>query len=412
MRAVVDAFADITDTELDRPAPDGGWTAREIAHHLPESETNGFVRLRRLIAEDEPEIVPYDQDEYARRNHYDRPIESSLAVLDAVGASSLELLEALTPAEWERCGQHTDSGRYSVDDWLGVYARHPHDHAGQIRRARGWERQLEVAGGSLFIQQEGVGLPLLLLHAGIVDARAWDALVPLLTSTGHRVVRYDRRGFGRSQTRDVAYSNRADVLAVLDALEVERAVIVGNSQGGQIAIDTAIEFPERVAGVVTIGANIGGYEPDITPEETALFEEMDRLQDARDVSGIVALDLALWVDGQGQGPDRVSAHVRDAMAGMDRDIWEPVRTEGRPIPLDPRAAGRLSEPAAPVLAIAGTLDVSDVWMTAQYLAANAPDARAVLLPNVAHMIAMETPEEIARLVAGFVVALPMLLAGH
>ena len=412
MRAVLDALADISDTALDRPVPDGGWTAREIAHHLAESETNGFARLRRLIAEDGPLIVPYDQDEYARHNHYDRPIGASLAVLDAVRASSMELLEALTPAEWERSGQHTDSGRYSVDDWLGVYARHPHEHAGQIRRARGWERQLEVPGGSLFIQQEGVGVSLVLLHAGIVDARAWDALVPLLTSTGHRVIRYDRRGFGRSLTQDVAYSNRADMLAVLDALEVERAVIVGNSQGGQIAVDTAIEFPERVAGVVTIGASLGGYEPDITPEETALFEEMDRLQDARDVSAIVTLDLSVWVDGQGQGPDRVPAHVREAVAAMDRGIWEPTRIEGQPVPLEPRAAERLSELAAPVLAIAGTLDVSDVWMTAQYLAANAPDARAVLLPNVAHMIAMETPEEIARLVAGFVAALPMPRAGR
>ncbi|MCY7419299.1 MAG: DinB family protein [Chloroflexi bacterium] len=137
IRAVLDALADIADIELDRPAPDGGWTAREIAHHLAESETNGFVRLRRLIAEDEPLIAPYDQDEYARRNHYGRPIGSSLAVLDAVRASSLELLAALTPAEWARSGQRTDSGRYSVDDWLSVYAQHPHDHAGQIRRSRG-----------------------------------------------------------------------------------------------------------------------------------------------------------------------------------------------------------------------------------------------------------------------------------
>ena len=85
-RAVLDALADITDAELDRPAPDGGWTAREVAHHLADSETNGFIRLRRLIAEDDPVIVAYDQDEYARRIHYDRPIASSLAVLAAVRA--------------------------------------------------------------------------------------------------------------------------------------------------------------------------------------------------------------------------------------------------------------------------------------------------------------------------------------
>ena len=134
--AVEEAVADITDEELDRPGPDGGWSARQVAHHLADSEATAFVRLRRLIAEDEPVIVGYDEPEYARRLHYERPIGSSLAVLRAVRAASLELLESLTPAEWERGGTHTESGPYSVDDWLRIYASHSHDHAAQIRAAR------------------------------------------------------------------------------------------------------------------------------------------------------------------------------------------------------------------------------------------------------------------------------------
>jgi hypothetical protein len=134
--AVEEAVAEITEEELDRPGPDGGWSARQVAHHLADSEATAFVRLRRLIAEDEPVIVGYDEPEYARRLHYERPIGSSLAVLRAVRAASLELLESLTPAEWERRGTHTESGPYSVDDWLRIYASHSHDHADQIREAR------------------------------------------------------------------------------------------------------------------------------------------------------------------------------------------------------------------------------------------------------------------------------------
>ena len=134
--AVEDALADITDDELDHPGPDGGWSARQVAHHLADSEATAFVRLRRLIAEDEPTIVGYDEPEYARRLHYERPVGSSLAVLAAVRAASLELLESLTPAEWDRRGTHTESGPYSVDDWLRIYASHSHDHAAQIRIAR------------------------------------------------------------------------------------------------------------------------------------------------------------------------------------------------------------------------------------------------------------------------------------
>jgi hypothetical protein len=134
--AVERALEGVTDDELDRPGPDGGWSARQVTHHLADSEARAFVRLRRLIAEDEPVILGYDEPEYARRLHYDRPIGSSLGVLRTVREASLELLEALNPDEWERSGTHSESGAYSVDQWLRIYAGHSHDHAAQIRNAR------------------------------------------------------------------------------------------------------------------------------------------------------------------------------------------------------------------------------------------------------------------------------------
>jgi hypothetical protein len=132
---VVDALSGLTDEDLDR-TPEGGWSARMVAHHLADSEATAYVRLRRLLAEDKPLIQGYDEAEFARRLHYDRPIEPSLAVLRSVREASLQLLGSLTPAEWERSGRHSDSGAYSVDDWLRIYANHSHDHADQIRRAR------------------------------------------------------------------------------------------------------------------------------------------------------------------------------------------------------------------------------------------------------------------------------------
>ena len=133
---VTDALAGATDADLDRRPPSGEWTAREIAHHVADSETMAYIRLRRLVAEDDPLIAGYDEPEWARRLHYDRPIEASLATVRAVRAASLELLRALTPDEWARTGTHSDSGAYSVDRWLAIYAEHSHEHADQIRRAR------------------------------------------------------------------------------------------------------------------------------------------------------------------------------------------------------------------------------------------------------------------------------------
>jgi len=132
--AVEQTVDGLTDDDLDRADPRGGWTPREVVHHLADSEATAYVRLRKLIAEDEPIIQSYDEPGFARRLHYDRPIDSSLAVLKAVRAASLELLESLTPAEWDRRGTHAESGPYAVDDWLRIYAGHSHDHAAQIRQ--------------------------------------------------------------------------------------------------------------------------------------------------------------------------------------------------------------------------------------------------------------------------------------
>lgn len=259
-------------------------------------------------------------------------------------------------------------------------------------------RLVQVPGGRLHAIEEGAGPPVVLLHAGIADLRAWDALVPLLVAAGFRTVRYDQRGFGRSETDAVEVSHRADVIAVLDAFGIGRACLVGNSRGGQIAIDTAVEFPDRVAALITLGAGLGGFEPDVTPAEMARFEQAEAIEEAGDPDAIAAFDVGLWGDGPGQPPGRLRADLRETLLGMARAAAEPAREHGTPIPLMPRAATRLDALTMPVLAIAGALDVSDTIATAEHLAASVARGRSVVIPGVAHMIAMEAPERVAELI--------------
>ena len=135
-RVVTEALVGATDEELDaHPAP-GKWSAREIVHHLADSEMTSAVRLRLLVATDTPNIVGYDQDEFARRLHYDRPIAASVEAFKSARRTTAEILERMTDAEWAREGTHTEVGRYTVDRWLVIYAAHAHDHASQIRIAR------------------------------------------------------------------------------------------------------------------------------------------------------------------------------------------------------------------------------------------------------------------------------------
>ena len=135
-RVVAEALRGATDAELDaRPAP-GKWSARQIVHHLADSEMISVVRLRLLLAEEHAEIRAYDQDHYARVLHYDRPISSSMLAFEAARLSNAELLDRLSDAEWARLGAHPQHNPYDVQRWLEIYAAHAHKHADQIRRAR------------------------------------------------------------------------------------------------------------------------------------------------------------------------------------------------------------------------------------------------------------------------------------
>ena len=134
--AVKQALGGITEDELDRSA-DGDWTPRQIAHHLGDSEMMSAIRIRRLLAEPEPVIYGYDEKGFAERLTSDRPIEPSLEAMRWARETSAQLLERMTEQDWEIVGTHTESGRYTTEDWLKIYAAHAHEHADQIRRARG-----------------------------------------------------------------------------------------------------------------------------------------------------------------------------------------------------------------------------------------------------------------------------------
>ena len=135
-RVVAESFKGLRDEELDRSATDE-WTPRMIAHHLADSEMTSAIRLRRLIAEDNPVITGYDEVEFAKKLTTDRPIEPSLEAMRWARESTAQILERLTEEEWRRAGTHSESGPYSVEDWLTIYANHGHDHAKQIERSRG-----------------------------------------------------------------------------------------------------------------------------------------------------------------------------------------------------------------------------------------------------------------------------------
>lgn len=119
-----------------RPLP-GKWSAREIVQHLADSEMNSAIRLRKLLTEDSPQIQAYDQNLYADSLRYnERDHAPALEAFRGARSTTAQLLDAMTEDDWKREGTHSESGRYTAEDWLRIYASHAHDHAAQIRRLR------------------------------------------------------------------------------------------------------------------------------------------------------------------------------------------------------------------------------------------------------------------------------------
>ena len=265
---------------------------------------------------------------------------------------------------------------------------------------------IDVPGGRLRVVAEGDGPPILLVHSAIVDMRSWDAVVPPLVAAGYCVIRYDIRGYGASTAEDVDFSNRADVLAVLDSVGAGQAAVVGNSRGAMIALDTVLESPDRFVAFVWVGGGIGGFDGGATPDEMTLYEEGDALESAGDADGMADLDIRAWVDGIGQPPTRVPAAIREAVREMDRPLVEPGRVFGKPIPLDPPANERLGAIRVPTLSVVGALDSSGTRAAAARLGEAVPAARAITIPDVAHLIGMEVPAELAALIVEFLAPLP------
>ena len=134
---IVSALAGFPPDQLAAHPLPGKWSAAEIVHHLADSEMQSAIRLRRLLAEPHPVIQGYDQDAWAQALRYgERPIGPALDAFRTARATTVQLLESMSEADWRRHGWHTESGAYHAERWLEIYAEHAHGHAGQIRRLR------------------------------------------------------------------------------------------------------------------------------------------------------------------------------------------------------------------------------------------------------------------------------------
>ena len=255
--------------------------------------------------------------------------------------------------------------------------------------------EVPVNGATLCGEQAGSGSSVVLLHAGICDRRMFDAAFAALAES-FRVVRFDQRGIGESvrdsSAGNVPFRYHEDLLAVLDALGIRRASLVGCSFGGRVALDLALTAPGRVDRLVLVGSRPGGAEPVEDPEADRLAAQIDAAFAAGDFARANALEAGLFVNGPRRDPGRVDPAIRDFVVAMNLPSFTSGWYGEGSVPLDPPAAGRLTEVRAPTLIVVGDHDARGELVSAEEMGKQIPNARVVHFADCSHLPSLEQPD--------------------
>jgi pimeloyl-ACP methyl ester carboxylesterase len=253
-----------------------------------------------------------------------------------------------------------------------------------------------VDGGSLYYETLGRGAPVILLHGGFGDRRMWDAQMEPL-SQAFRVIRYDHRGFGKSSAPDQPYSPVADLVALMEHLELKRANLVGNSMGGTLALDFALLQPNLTGAVVVVASTAGGYP--VSEEDIKNVNEV--LGVAKDKGTSAAVPL--WLRHPMVGLASRHPTAGPLLRTMVEDNQKMFLAEHWPQePMTPPAYERLAGLNANVLFIVGDQDVASVRNGAEASAARIKKSKVVTIKDADHLPQMEHPEAVNKLLVEYI----------
>jgi 3-oxoadipate enol-lactonase len=254
---------------------------------------------------------------------------------------------------------------------------------------------LDVGDSKIYYETRGSGPAIVLLHDGLLSAVTWDGIWEPLASR-HEVIRYDRRGYGRSDLPTKSYSSTEDLLKLLTHLKRQHAVIVGSSSGGALAIDFAIAHPQMVDGLFLIGPVLHGlpYTPSFLERGARNNEPMQR-DDIRGVAKNWSEDRFL-ISGPNEGARRKI--YEQLVANSEKLKFDNHFEES----LSPPASKRLSEVKAPTLILAGEADIADVRAHCAAINAGIRESTQEVIKDAGHLIQLEKPSEVARKIENFV----------
>ena len=264
---------------------------------------------------------------------------------------------------------------------------------------------VQVDNARLYYETAGEGVPLVMIHAGVADSRQWNNEFAFF-ARDYRVVRYDMRGYGKSEPVDGEYNSLDDLVTILNTLGIhEPVVVMGCSMGGGLAMDFALTHPSRVRALIMVGSAPSGLELDVP--SPAKFAEAEKAFEAGDLDLVCEIETQIWFDGTGRTPEQVNQAMRKLLYEMNRQaLAHEVKQLGKRLPNTPAPAfDRLSDLKKPVLVILGAHDTPYILAAADYMVERIPSARKVIIDDAAHLPNMDHPDEFQTHVANFLESL-------
>lgn len=251
----------------------------------------------------------------------------------------------------------------------------------------------DINGAKIYYEYAGDGMPFVMIHAGIADNRMWNHEFTYFADR-YKVVRYDIRGYGKSEPVDGKWNIQDDFEVLLDILEIDTPfILMGCSIGAGLAIDYAITYPDRVHTLILVGGYPRGFETD-AKEPDHLFEQAQNAFNEGNLDRATEIDTQIWVDGVGRTRENIDADVRQfafdmnriAMAHEAKKLGQHVRKE-----FDQPATECLLTLHIPTLVLVGDKDLATIIAAADYMNAHLPNSTQVTIPNAAHLPNLEKP---------------------
>ena len=260
---------------------------------------------------------------------------------------------------------------------------------------------VKVDGAQIYYETAGSGLPLVMIHAGVADSRQWTNEFAFFAQN-YQVVRYDMRGYGKSDPVEGEFSHMSDLVAVFEALEIhEPVILMGCSMGGGLALDFALTYADKVAALIMVGSGPSGLELDVPAP--AKFSEAEKAYEAGDLDLLAEIETQIWFDGTGRTAEQVNPGMRRLAYEMNRTaLSHEARGLGKRLPnTQTPAFDRLADLNIPVLIIIGEHDTPYILAAADYMVENLPTTQKVVIEDAAHLPNMDHPHKFQKIVESF-----------